>query len=131
MKVDKNLKNKQTLIDIAGDNGVSFKELSQKVKVGVKYDNNKPPMSLLPPEALEEIAKVLDFGAKKYGTYNWRNGMEWTRVSSACLRHIFAWIRGEDLDPESGLHHLAHAGCCIMFLLTYVKTSTGKDDRYE
>jgi len=129
-KVVNNLKNQNSRLDIVEDKDVCSRENSLNSNKGIKYDQNKPRLSLLPPEALEEIAKVLDFGAQKYGTYNWRAGMEWTRVSSAGLRHIFAWIRGENLDPESGLHHLAHAGCCILFLLTYVITDTGKDDRY-
>jgi len=45
------------------------------------------------------------------------------------LRHLTAWWAGEDLDPESGLHHLAHAACCLMFLLEYTQTHTELDDR--
>ena len=47
------------------------------------------------------------------GYHNWRDGLDWTRVSSAVLRHLSAWHGGEDIDPESGLSHLAHAGCGI------------------
>jgi hypothetical protein len=78
-----------------------------------------------------EIAKVLDHGAKKYSAHNWRGGFVWSRIASAILRHLFAWLTGEDKDPESGLSHLAHAGCGIMFLLTFQLTKTGKDDRFK
>lgn len=98
---------------------------------GTKHDTGKAGMALLPPEALEEIAKVLDFGAKKYTAHNWRGGFVWTRVLSAALRHIFSFLRGEDFDPETGLSHLAHAGCCILFALTFHLTKTGQDDRYK
>lgn len=76
-----------------------------------------------------EIAKVLDFGAKKYDSWNWSKGIAWSRVYGALLRHLFAWWRGEDRDPESGLSHLAHAGCCLVFLLQYNLTRRSYDDR--
>lgn len=98
---------------------------------GIKHDEGKPPMSLLPYPALREIARVLAFGAKKYDPHNWRGGFKWSRIADALLRHIGAWLEGEDLDPESGLNHLAHAGCCLLFLLTFIITKTGDDDRYK
>jgi hypothetical protein len=96
-----------------------------------KFDNGKPPLSLLPYGPLEEIAKVLDFGAKKYGTHNWCKGMSWSRLSDAALRHIFAWVWGEECDQETGFSHLAHAACCLLFLLDYIQTISGTDDRWN
>jgi len=96
---------------------------------GLKYDTGKVPLELLPPEALIEIAKVLAFGAEKYGRHNWRKGMAWSRLVGAILRHLFAWMLGEDKDPESGLSHLAHAGCDILFLMSYEIQGSGTDDR--
>lgn len=97
-----------------------------------KFDDGKPPMGLLPWEALREIAFVLGYGGRKYeDPYNYRKGTYWSRYYDAALRHIYAWIGGEDFDPESGLNHLAHAGCCILFLLTFIVTRTGVDDRYR
>ena len=95
-----------------------------------KFDNQKPPMSILPWDALKEVSKVMAFGAEKYGRDNWREGMDWTRLSSAMLRHVTSWIEGEDVDDETGLSHLAHAGCCVLFLLSYVIKNNGRDDRY-
>lgn len=97
----------------------------------IKHDGDKPELALVPAEAVEEIAKAFTFGAKKYSANNWRHGMRWTRVASALLRHTYAWMRGEKADPESGLSHLAHAGACLCFLLTYEATGTGTDDRYK
>lgn len=85
-----------------------------------KHDKGKAPMSMLPYWGLEEIAQVLAFGAKKYGRDNWRQGMEWSRMLDAALRHLHAMSDGELLDPESGLPHAAHAGCCVLFLLDYI-----------
>jgi len=98
---------------------------------GTKHDSGKPPMALLSSVALIEIAKVLEFGAKKYAPDNWRSGFAWRRVGSAALRHLFAWLNGEDKDPETGLSHLGHAGCCIMFLLEFEANKVGTDDRYK
>jgi hypothetical protein len=95
----------------------------------VKADGEKVRLELLPTEALEEIAKVLTFGAKKYDDNNWRKGFKWLRVIGATFRHLYAWVRGESKDPETGISHLAHAGCNILFLITFEKTGTGTDDR--
>ena len=98
---------------------------------GTKHDSNKNRLELLPFEALEDIAEVLTFGAQKYDAHNWRKGFAWSRLLGAALRHLFAWARGEDKDPESGLSHLAHAGCCILFLITHQAEGLGKDDRWK
>lgn len=97
----------------------------------LKFDENKVPMHLLSNEALKQIAAVLDFGQQKYAAHNWRNGFIWSRVLGAAMRHIHAFNDGEDKDPESGLSHLAHAGCCIMFLLEFEKTHQNLDDRFK
>jgi hypothetical protein len=83
----------------------------------------------MPPDALNQIAQVLEFGANKYGDRNWEEGMHWSRPFSALMRHMWAWWRGESRDPETGLSHLAHAGCCILFLLSYEGRAHGTDDR--
>lgn len=98
---------------------------------GRKDDSGKVRLDLLPPEALTEIAKVLTFGAQKYAAHNWRGGFVWSRTIAALLRHFFAWMRGEDNDPETGLSHIAHVGCNVLFLLTFIITKTGIDDRFK
>lgn len=97
---------------------------------GLKYDSGKPPVSLLDRYALEQIARVLGFGAKKYAADNWRGGIKHRRLIDAALRHLLAISDGEDTDPESGLPHAAHAGCCIMFLLWMQKNRPDLDDRW-
>jgi hypothetical protein len=97
----------------------------------IKKDQNKPGMHLLPGKPLQEIAKVMDFGAKKYDPHNWRKGMDWSRMYSALQRHLTEWNDNAGNDPETGLTHLAHAGCCILFLLEYELKGIGNDDRYK
>lgn len=84
---------------------------------------------MLPLSPLLEIAAVFEFGRQKYGFESWRKGFAWLRIISACLRHIWAWVGGEDLDPESGLPHLAHAAANLLFLLEYQAAGIGDDDR--
>jgi len=98
---------------------------------GVKHDQEKPDMSLLSGIAMTKIAEVMSFGKKKYSAHNWRGGFAWGRPLAASLRHIFAYISGEDKDPETGLSHLAHASCCLMFLLEFEETHKELDDRYK
>ena len=88
---------------------------------GEKFDSEKIMLQLFPPEALFEIGAVLTYGAKKYAPRNWEKGIEYSRVYGALQRHLWAWWGGEENDPESGLPHLAHAGCCLVFLLAFEK----------
>lgn len=96
---------------------------------GRKDDAGKEAWHLLPTDAVRSIVKVLTFGAVKYAPRNWEKGMNWSRPYSALHRHVTAWFEGERLDPETGLPHLAHAGCCILFLLAYELRGIGNDDR--
>lgn len=98
---------------------------------GLKYDNEKPPLALLDPEFLEEVGRVLGFGARKYAADNWRNGISHRRLISAAYRHLGAINKGEDIDPESGLPHTGHLGCCIMFLDWMGKNRPDLDDRWK
>lgn len=99
---------------------------------GVKHDDGKVRYDLIAPEALHEYAKVLTFGANKYNDRNWEKGIAYGRLLGACLRHIFSWVRGETIDVESGLHPLAHAICCLNFLLTYeLRGMTEFDDIHK
>ena len=105
--------------------------VNSKPTGALKFDDGKPGMNLLSREALEQIALVMDFGKQKYDAHNWRKGFQWSRPLSAAMRHLMAFNDGEDKDPESGLSHLAHAACCIMFLLEFEKTHKELDDRWK
>lgn len=94
-----------------------------------KYDDQKLPLQLVEPDFIRDIAKVLALGAQKYGENNWRGGLKWGRTYGAALRHMYAWWKGEDKDPESGMSHLVHAATNLMFLAEWEKTHKELDDR--
>lgn len=102
--------------------------MSTKGPVALKNDSNKLPLDLLDPVALEGIAAVLQFGAKKYAPHNWRKGFTWSRLIAAMLRHTFAIMNGELIDKESGLPHIDHVGCCWMFLSNHMKKRRDLND---
>lgn len=84
---------------------------------GKKFDQDKTRLDLVYPQFVENVGKVLTFGAKKYEPNNWQKVEDpVNRYYAAALRHLIAWREGEDKDPESGLSHLAHAACNLMFL---------------
>jgi hypothetical protein len=97
---------------------------------GIKHDQEKPDPSLISAQALMEVAKVMSYGAKKYGANNWRKGIVMSRIIGACLRHLYAYMAGEDKDPESGLPHLSHFAASALFLLHFHVTDAKLDDRY-
>lgn len=89
--------------------------------IGDKEDGGKLQMRLLPWAELGQVVRVLEFGLKKYSEGNWRhveNGR--ARYLDAALRHLGAYADGAETDAESGLHHVAHAACCVLFLLHFV-----------
>ena len=90
--------------------------------LGMKFDGGKRDFTLLPWAGVEEIVKVLEFGAQKYDRDNWKHVEDAQhRYTKAAFRHLVAYNNREINDPESGLPHLAHVGCCILFLLALEK----------
>lgn len=99
---------------------------------GTKHDTGKDPWDLLPWDAVREIVKILAFGASKYAPRNWEKGIVYSRLFAALQRHALAWWEREDRDPETGRSHLAHAACCVCFLLAFVlRGRVDLDDRPE
>ena len=89
---------------------------------GKKYDTGKTEYGLMPPYALQEFADVLTYGARKYSMDNWKKVPDAKRTYfDAAMRHMWAWKRGEKTDPETGLHHMAHAMCCLAFIIDIEK----------
>ena len=86
---------------------------------GKKFDTDKNRLELVPPELIEAVGQILTHGAEKYASYNWCKGLDYGRVYGALQRHLQAFWKGENLDPESGLSHLHHAACNLAFLITY------------
>lgn len=95
------------------------------------YDEGKAALANIPTAGLKAVAAVQSYGHRKYGDfYNYRKGMEVSRNLSCALRHIYAYLDREDLDPESGCNHLGHAACRLFFVLQNLKDGTAIDDRF-
>jgi hypothetical protein len=95
-------------------------------------DEGKPRVDLIPVLSLIELGKVMDYGSKKYGQHNWSKHAgrwDWTQLTASALRHLYAWMMGEDNDKESGLNHLAHVLANITMLLDLQIMGRGEDDR--
>lgn len=105
-------------------------ERQRSVTGGVKDNRSKEPIDLIPWKPLLGAAAVLAFGAKKYKPHNWRLGLSWTQTWSSLQRHLWKWLDGEDIDPETRLPHIDHALCQLLFLSEYVHSGTGEDDRF-
>lgn len=98
-------------------------------ELGVKFDQGKNKLGLVPPEYIEACGRALTFGAEKYSARNWEKGMEYTQVYSALQRHLNAWWKGIENDVESDLCHLDHAAACLAFLIAMNERKIGVDDR--
>lgn len=96
-----------------------------------KFDSGKVRLDLLPIRPLKDTAEVLTYGLNKYGKDSWREGemIQWSRVYSSLQRHLFAFQAGEDLDPETGYSHLAHAACNILMMIEHTYINPQGDDR--
>lgn len=96
-----------------------FPDVESSTK-GIKYDSSKIRYSLIPLDALQETVKVLEFGAKKYAPDNWKYVDDaQARYWDAAMRHIVAYKLEDKTDSETGLSHLAHAICCLLFLINF------------
>lgn len=116
--------------------GITLTYLEKMVQVklegSIKKDEGKPDYTMLTLEMIDLVSKVRMFGAKKYARGNFKKtGFKYTRSLAAALRHIYAFLNGEDNDPESGLSHLGHAICCIEHLIYDTKHHPSNDDRKD
>lgn len=86
------------------------------MEFATRHNEGKPKWSLVDFKALEGLVRVLEFGSAKYGDYNYKKGFPRKEIMDSLLRHIFAILNGEEIDPESGLSHVAHIQANAMFL---------------
>lgn len=98
------------------------------MKTGTKKDEGKERFDLIPSEALFSLARILTFGAEKYEDRNWERGILYGRVFAALQRHLWRWFMQQDVDEETGESHMAHALCCIVFLVTYEARGGNRSD---
>lgn len=106
---------------------------SERRDRGVKSDFSKPQMSLLPLKDLEGVVRVLEFGMKKYARGDWKFVQDGAfRYFDAGLRHSGELTDPDTiedlrkLDPESGLPHIDHAICSLIFARHHI--FKGEDD---
>jgi len=114
---------------------VAWRHVPKAEAVGIKHDTGKRRWSLLPWGAVASCVDVLMYGAGKYGDGNWKDVPDSReRYFDAALRHLTAWQAGQRTDAESGLPSLAHAGCCVLFLIAidaYGNTKIANSDVAE
>ena len=91
-----------------------------------KHDDGKRMWDLLPYSAVGQVVDVLNYGARKYGEDSWK-GVGRERYFPPAMRHLTAGWEGEMTDPESGIHHLAHAACNVLFMLWLDDNKIKKD----
>lgn len=94
-----------------------------------KDDAGKLRYDLIPPIPLATLAHAYTIGAEKYGARNWEQGIEFTRLYAAAMRHLQAWYAGESQDPEGGQHHIASVAFCCLAIIELELTHPECDDR--
>ena len=99
-----------------------------------KFDGEKVRLDLVEPSFIEAIGKIRTYGVKKYNAeQSWRK-VEKQRYVAAAMRHFEAYRKGESNDAESGMPHLWHCACNLMFLIELEKEQQTKQtfsDGYE
>lgn len=100
-----------------------------KNEVADRFNDGKIRWSLVSWKALVPMVQVLGFGAKKYAAFNWTKGLSYNQTCESMLRHIHAFMEGEDDDPESKLQHVGHILCNGMFLSYMFLYRKDMDDR--
>lgn len=98
---------------------------------GRKDDSGKPALEYIPKSAMWAMGGAFAYGAKKYGAFNYKGGLKVTRCLAAAVRHIYQYLAGENLDPESGISHLGHAMASLAMAIDMVENDTNLDDRYK
>ncbi len=141
----------ETVIDAVnrGDfKSVFPQDISNEDQINGRYDETHNPMikdttnpkdalgskkvslSLIPPVANILEAKVMELGAAKYKAFNWREtSIRQTVYQDATLRHLYAIMDGQDIDPESGISHWAHIRANTGIVLDAKEQGTLVDDR--
>ena len=115
---------------IKGRNEVTYYDTDNIDKQqATRHNKGKLRWSLVDFKSLEDLVKVLEFGAKKYGDDNWKKGLPTTEICESMLRHTFAFMQGEDNDTESGISHIGHIMCNVMFLAHMIREKKEFDNR--
>jgi integrase len=108
---------------------ISELERQKEKEVALRYNKGKLRWSLIDWKSLEPMVRVLEKGAQKYDDHNWKKGMPTSQISESLLRHMFAFMNGEDNDLETNESHLGHVMCNVMFLIYNLRENSQFDDR--
>jgi hypothetical protein len=102
-------------------------------KLASRHNSGKLRPTLFPVVVYKEVLKVFQFGAVKYGDFNWQKGFMYRDCADSLERHWLEWKEGQDRDLESNLYHLAHIIANAAFLLYYqlMGTYSHLDNRNE
>jgi len=110
--------------------GSEMSEGADSLNPKQKYGDLKAPLCMVPWSAIIYLAMAFKEGARKYGPFNWRTKkIESMTYVSALMRHVAAWVDGEENDPESGNPHLAHALACLAILVDAKESGNLVDSR--
>lgn len=123
------MENNQIRTEIAKEVDDFTKALIERDLQALRYNEGKLQWSMVDFDSLEGLVRVLEYGAKKYSKGNWKKGMPVTQVTESLMRHLFAFLKGEDVDPESGCRHISHVMCNTMFLEYILREKPHYDDR--
>lgn len=99
------------------------------MSTGDRFNQGKPKWSFVDFNSLEDMVRVLEYGANKYSKDNWKKGLPYTEISESLIRHLISFLNGEDNDDESGISHVGHIMCNAMFLSYMYKNRKDLDDR--
>lgn len=100
-------------------------------ETGGMKNQKRAQLSAIDPQALRILAEVAGHGSEKYDRHNYLKGYDWSLSADALQRHFLAFQGGEDLDPESGLPHMAHAAWQALALVSFQTRGLGTDDRFK
>ena len=110
---------------------IDLREIRSVSSTGGEKGVKPARYSLLPVEALEQVAELYARGAEKYAEHNWRLGYDWSKSYDSLMRHANAFWRGEDIDEEMGLPHMAAVAFHSLTLLTFMVEHPEFDDRFK
>jgi len=98
-----------------------------------RLNKGKAELHYIPFKVLMKVAEIFSFGAEKYLPFNYKTKKALPDVSfiNSALRHIGAYNDGEDLDPESKLHHIDHAIVNLLMLRDVQLIGKGRDYRFR
>ena len=95
---------------------------------GLRYDEGKNKMYLIPAEWDEVLGEIFTIGAKKYAERNWELGMDYSKVMGPLMRHLKDYRKGIKIDPTDGLPAIAKVAWNALALYYYDLKGLGKDD---